>query len=203
MQYNFTVEHQIGNTGLRASYVRTVMRQGIYWYNINQPQPDNRPYNQKPRLFPQYADILNIQNGSFHDYNGFTAEVKRSFARGVMFQASWVWARDIGDLGWYYSMPENAYDRARERAPWLDIPTHRISGNVLYQLPFGKRRKFFTRRAGRRGRAGGGWELAVVAYYQTGHFLTPLRSGPDAAGMAYTDRDSPAFVTLRTDIFRN
>jgi hypothetical protein len=167
------------------------MRQGIYRYNINQPQPDNRPYNSKPRLFPQYADILNVQNGSFHDYNGLTAEVKRSFTKGVLFQASWVWARDIGDLGWYYDMPENAYNRARERAPWIDIPTHRISANVLYQLPFGKGRTYLSHAP------------AVVAFYQTGQFLTPLWSGPDPTGTAFTENDSPAFVTIRPNILRN
>ena len=49
----------------------------------------------------------------------------------------------------------------------------------------------------------GGWELAVVAYFQTGQFLTPLWSGPDPTGTAYTESDSPAFVTIRPNIFRN
>ena len=203
MQYNFTIEHQIGNMGFRASYVGTTMRQGIYRYNINQPQPDNRPFIEKPRMFPQYADILNIENGSFHEYNGFTAEVKRSIAQGLMFQASWVWARDIGDLGWYYDMPENAYDRKRERAPWLDIPTHRLTGNMLYELPFGKGRKFFANSSRAVNALAGGWELSVVAFYQTGQFLTPLWSGPDPTGTAYTDSASPADVTIRPNILYN
>lgn len=203
MQYNFTIEHQMGSMGLRASYVGTTMRQGIYRYNINQPVADGRPYAEKPRLFPQYADILYITNGSFHDYNGLTVEVKRQMSRGLTFQASWVWARDIGDLGWYYSMPEDAYNRARERGPWVDIPTHRLTFNMLYELPFGNGRHFLAGASKPVNTLVGGWELAVVGFNQTGQFLTPLWSGPDPTGTRYSASDSPADVTIRPDILYN
>jgi hypothetical protein len=202
MQYSFTVERQVGGTGLRASVVGTNTRKGIYRYNINQPLPDNRPFIAKPRLFPEYADVNYMTNGAGHQYNALTLEAKRPLSRGLMFEVGWVWARDIGDLNIFQS-PENAYDRGRERGVWVDIPTHRITASLIYELPFGPGRRFFadTNRIVRG--ALGGWELGAVNLTQTGQFLTPLWTGPDPTGTAYTESSTPARVTIRPNILRN
>jgi hypothetical protein len=202
MQYSFTVEQQVGNTGIRASYVGTNTRQGVYRYNINQPVPDSRPFVQKERLFPRYAAVNHAANGTGHQYNGLTVEAKRPMARGLMFETSWMWARDIGDLN-DMSAPENAYDLKRERAPWVDIPTHRFTGSMIYNLPFGKGRPFLSNANRAVDGVLGGWELSVIGIKQTGQFLTPTWSGPDPTGTAYTTSATPANVTIRPDILYN
>ncbi|HUS06692.1 MAG TPA: TonB-dependent receptor [Bryobacteraceae bacterium] len=202
MQYSFTAEHQVGNTGLRASVVGTNTRQGVYRYNINQPVPDNRPYIAKPRLFPQYADINYFTNGAGHQYNALTLEAKRPLSKGLMFQASWVYARDIGDLN-TFQLPENAYDRQRERAVWVDIPTHRIAASMIYQFPFGHGRHFLANANRAVDTVFGGWELSGVNLTQTGQFLTPFWNGPDPTGTRYSASSTPARVTLRPNMLRN
>jgi hypothetical protein len=86
-----------------------------------------------------------------------TVEAKRQMARGLHYQLSWVWARDIGDQG-----PENAFDRVRERGVVNDIPSHRITGNFIYEMPFGRGKRF----GGGAGRLGtlliGGWEISGI-----------------------------------------
>jgi hypothetical protein len=202
MQYSFTVERQLRNTGVRVSYVGTNTRQGLYRYNINQPVPDSRPYITKPRLFTNYADIPYYANGAGHQYNGLTVEVKRPLARGLMFDGGWVWARDISDLN-IFQMPENAYDRARERGPSVDVPTHRVTASIIYQLPFGRGRSFLGNTNRAVDGVFGGWELSVVTLDQTGQFLTPYWTGPDPTGTAYTDSLTPATVRLRPNIYGN
>lgn len=56
-------------------------------------------------------------------------------------------ARDIEDLE-RGQAPENAYDRQRERSVWRDIPTHRVLGTMVYELPFGKGKPLFPGLAG-------------------------------------------------------
>jgi hypothetical protein len=119
-----------------------------------------------------------------------------------MFQASWVWARDIGDLNQFQS-PENAYDRERERAVWVDIPTHRVSTSVIWQLPFGRGRWLMSHAGRAVDTAFGGWELSVVTLNQTGMFLTPFWTGPDPTGTAFTTSSTPATVTIRPNILRD
>jgi hypothetical protein len=153
-------------------------------------------YVNQPRLFPAYPAINYLTNGAGHQYNGFTAEVKRRGAKGLTYQLSYTLARDIGDLERGQS-PENAYDRTRERGPWIDIPTHAVTGNVIWDLPFGKSPNRFMNAVI------GGWSTAVIHTYHRGRFLTPLWTGPDPAGTAYTTSSAPATVTIRPDILSN
>ena len=123
-------------------------------------------------------------------------------ARGLYYQVSYTWARDIGDLDRGAS-GEDAYDRQRERAVWLDIPTQSPFGNVIYELPFGKGRQFLSG-AGRAVQAlVGGWDVSGVFSYYSGQFLTPQWTGPDPTGTAFTNSRTPAQVTIRPNHLRD
>jgi hypothetical protein len=203
LQYNATIEHARWNTGFRLSYIGTATRQGQWYYNINQPLPDDRPYIQKPRRFPNYANIDYNTNGSGHQYHSMTIEAQRRLGKGLSYQASWVWARDIGDLE-RSRPPENAYDRQRERGVWQDIPTHRIAANAIYELPFGKG-KHFLKGANRGLQAlAGGWQISAIYTTHSGQFLTPTWNGPDPVGISNTTSTTPANVTgWRPNILRD
>ena len=202
MQYNFTLEHSRWDTGFRASYIGTNTRQGDWGYNINSPVPDNRPFVDKPRMFPNYPGINYFTNGAGHQYHSFTGEVERRFAQGLYLQGSWTWARDIGDLE-RGGISENPFDRSRERAVWLDIPTHRTTINWIYQLPFGKGKPFASNVGRGMNLVVGGWELSGIYSYYSGQFLTPTWSGPDPTGTAFTGSRTPATVTIRPDLLRD
>jgi hypothetical protein len=201
-QYNLTIERQQWNTGFRISYIGTNTRQGEWGRNINQPLPDTRRYIDKPRLFPKYPGITFIDNGAGHDYQSVTIEMERRYARGVAYQFSYVFAKDIGDLE-RNETAENALDRRRERGRWLDIPAHRVAGYVLYELPFGKGKPFLTSASRLVDAVAGGWELTVVYQLHSGQFLTPLWTGPDPTGTAFTSSGTPAQVTIRPNVLRN
>ncbi|MEZ5398493.1 MAG: carboxypeptidase-like regulatory domain-containing protein [Bryobacteraceae bacterium] len=196
MQYNFTIEHERWDTGFRLSYIGTNTRQGEWGYNANQPRPDGQLFINKPRPFPRYPAITYYTNGAGHQYNSFTAEAERRFSKGLAYQISWVWARDIGDLE-RQEQPENAFDRGRERAVWLDIPTHRATGNFLWALPFGKSGSGLYKALV------GGWELNAVYSFYSGQFLSPAWTGPDPTGTAFTASATPAQVTIRPNILRD
>ncbi|MBM3810807.1 MAG: TonB-dependent receptor [Acidimicrobiia bacterium] len=196
MQYNFTIEHQRWDTGFRISYIGTNTRQGEFNYNINQPLPDNRLFVDKARAFPRYPNINYLSNGAGHQYNSLTLEAERKWANGLAYQVSWVWARDIGDLE-RGEAPENAYDRQRERSVWLDIPTHRVTGNLIYEFPFGKNSTGLKRTLLR------GWEWNSVYSFFSGEFLTPQWTGADPTGTAFTNNRTPAQVTIRPNHLRD
>ena len=198
MQYNFTLEHQMLGTGFRASYIGTASRKVEYGYNINQPIPDTRAYVDKPRLFPQYEDFNYITNGAGHQYNSLTLEAQRRMTKGLYFQTSWVWARDIVDLE-RGQTPENAYDRQREVSVAQGTPTHRINLNYVYELPFGKGRPFNVNSRVLNFIAGG-WDLSGVFSLFSGQFLTPAWSAPDTTGTAYSATKTPAVVQRRPNV---
>jgi hypothetical protein len=201
-QWNLTVERQQWDTGFRVSYIGTNTRQGDWAYNINAPAPDARPFIEKPRLFPQYSSISYYTNGANHQYHGLTAAVERRMKHGLMLLSSWTWARDIYDLGNGES-PENPFDRERERAVSRSIPTHRMVNSYVYQLPFGKGKKWGANVSRALDLAVGGWALSGVLTLQTGQFLTPVWSGQDPAGIVYTASSTPASVTWRPNVLRD
>lgn len=202
MQYNFTIQHQAWDTGLRVSYIGTNTRKGEYKYNYNSPVPDARLFVQKPRPLPQYPDIMYYTNGAGHQYNALTFEARREMVNGLYFQTSWTWARDIYDL-YRGSTLENPFDRERERAVAQDIPTHRFVASTVYDLPFGRGRTFLTDINRFANLAVGGWELSGIYTMHSGQFLAPSWSGPDPVGMAYTTGSTRPVVTIRPDLLRD
>jgi hypothetical protein len=198
MQYNFTIEHQMLGTGFRASYIGTASRKVEFGYNINQPIPDTRAYVDKPRLFPQYEAFNYITNGAGHQYNSLTVEAQRRMSKGLYFQTSWVWARDIVDFE-RGQTPENAYDWNREVSVAQGTPTHRLNLNYVYELPFGKGR---TLNVNSRvlDYVVGGWDLSGVFSLFSGQFLTPTWQAPDTTGTAYTASKTAPIVAWRPNV---
>jgi hypothetical protein len=202
MQYSFTIEHSHWDTGFRASYIGTNTRQGDYVYNYNSPIPDGRLFVDKARPFPQYPAINYFTNGAGHQFNSLTLEAERRMARGLQFQSSWVWARDIGDLERGQAL-ENPFDRQREVSVAPDIPTHRFTTNAIYQLPFGKGRPLLSSANRVANAIIGGWDVSAIYSYYSGQFLTPLWAGPDPTGTAFTASASRPIVTIRPDHLRD
>ena len=202
MQYNFTAERQMGDMAFRVSYVGTNTRHGDYNYNINQPLPSTALFVNNPRRFPVYPAINYLTNGAGHDYNGITGEIKKRGAKGLTYQLSYTHARDIGDLERGQS-PENAYNRGREVQPWVDIPKNAVTGNVIWEIPVGKGKRFMSNANAVLQTIAGGWSTSIIYTYHSGRFLTPLWSGPDPTGTVYTPSAAPATATIRPNCLAN
>jgi outer membrane receptor protein involved in Fe transport len=199
-QWNATVEHERWGTGFRLSYVATLGREMWYTRDINAPAPDDRLYTEKPRPFPRYPNINYVDNGATHDYHGVTIEAERRFSAGVFFQLAYTRARDIGnDSG----VIENPFDLERERGGDLTTPAHRFTSALMYELPFGRGKKWLTAAPRLVDVALGGWQLSVVSYLQSGGYLTPTISVPDPTGTRFTSTATRPVVTLRPDQLRD
>ncbi|MBI1898368.1 MAG: carboxypeptidase regulatory-like domain-containing protein [Acidobacteria bacterium] len=194
--WNFTLEKEIAAMSIRASYVGTGGRQMPHPFNINQPAPGPGFYVDKPRPFPQFAGITEQRNGASHTYHAFNLEAERRFFRGLMFQTSFTFAKDLGDED---VTPENTFDRARERAQTRAQPFKRWVGFAIYELPFGRSKRFGNDLRGIAGHLIGGWELSASAAAQDGLHETPLWQAPDIHGIAHTTTRTRPNVTLRPD----
>jgi len=86
---------------------------------------------------------------------------------------------------------------------WEDIPTHRVTTNWMYQLPFGRGRPWLRGANRALNLAVGGWEVSGIYSLHTGQFLTPFWSGPDPTGTAFSASRTPANVTRRPDHLRD
>jgi len=127
---------------------------------------------------------------------------RRTPVKGLQWDFVYTLARDIGDLD-NAGIPENAYDRLRERSAWTDIPTHRVVGSFYYDLPFGRGKAF----GGNSGKIFdlliGGWRISSKNTYESGLFFSPSWTGPDPTGTAFTSSSTPAQVTIRPNQIAN
>ncbi len=200
-QWNLTIEHQHWNTGFRLSYVGTNTRQMRYDFNINSPVIDDRLYINKPRRFPRYPGISYFDNGGNHNYHGLSLEAERKLAKGLYFQTTYTWARDVGDGT--DGTSENPFNRGRERAVDQSIPTHRFNNAVIYELPIGIGRKWLGQSPRPLDLVIGGWQISAITYFQTGMFLTPTITIQDPTGTAFTNSANRPMVTIRPDQLKN
>ncbi len=203
-QYNITIEHQQWNTGFRISYVGTDSRQDTFSYDINSPIPNDLPYVDKARPFPNYPNIYYNTNGAFHQYNGLTVQAQRQMKGGLFFQAAWTWARDITNYDWdgNHTTPEDPFNFQRDIGPAQGVTTQRFTSAMIYQLPFGQGRHWLPDAGGVLNQVVGGWHISAIFSAQTGQFLTPEWCGSDPVGITYTT-GAPAQVCLRPDVNGN
>ncbi len=202
-QWNVTVEHELWNTGFRASYVGTLGREMWYTRDVNAPEADGRLYVDKPRPFPQYPSITYADNGASHDYHGVTLEAERRFSRGLFFQVAYTAAKDTTETVEWFNAIENSFDLSRERGRDSATPRHRLTTAMIYDLPFGHGRPWLSTVPRIVDLAVGGWQLSLVGYLQTGNFLTPTISVPDPTGTRFTTAATRPTVTLRPDQLRD
>jgi hypothetical protein len=143
---------------------------------------DSRPY-------PAWSIIQSVTNLAESNYNSGTAEISRHSGKGITFDASYTWTRDLSDAGGLapsaFAISGGSYLTTRFD-PGLDYGNviydrkHRFLTTWLYDLPFGKGQRWMTGGGALNGFVGG-WELAGVTVLQSGAFLTPYQQSVDPA----------------------
>lgn len=195
-QWSLTLERQIRNWGLRASYVGTRATNLTYTRNLNLPEPSTTPFTTARRVYPQFANVFFSNNGDGlnSQYHGLQTDVERRFGRAFYVQAAWTWGRlmeDVDDTG-REAGPTilNPYDVAAERARASHTPSHRVNGAVVWEVPVGRGRRYLSAANAALDAIVGGWRLSSLFYYDTGRFFTPTFTGadPSATGTTGTQR---------------
>ncbi|HEY2013798.1 MAG TPA: TonB-dependent receptor, partial [Bryobacteraceae bacterium] len=149
-------------------------------YNQALPnQPGQTLATQARRPIQSFGAISWVDPAGFSSYNGFSARVEHRFASGLYFLNSFTWSKALGNSeqaleytsGYYAANPQNIYNLAAERGPSsFDIKLMNVT-SLVYQLPFGKGRKFGANWNGAIDGVLGGWELNTINSMNTG---TPL-----------------------------
>ncbi|MBL8209831.1 MAG: carboxypeptidase regulatory-like domain-containing protein [Bryobacterales bacterium] len=183
-QWNLTVERDLGaSIGLRVSYVGTKATKLVYGRNVNMPAPSTVPFAQSRRPFPLFRNITMRENGGSQTYNALTTQLERKWSKGLSFMGAYTWAKnltDVDEIGGVEAgtVIENAFNRSRERGDAQFTPRHRFISSVIWELPFGRGKRFLSdsRTAGL---VLGGWQMSASYIAQTGEFLTPSFAGVD------------------------
>jgi hypothetical protein len=139
-------------------------------------------YRQLLRPFPQYTGVnLTRQPLANSIYHAFTLRVERRFSQGLSFLASFTGGKSIDDgsaLAWWEGPTARTfldqYNRRLERGVSSWDVSRRLVLSYVYELPFGKGKRFLGTLPQAANFIVGGWQVNGIGTFQTG---TPLIIG--------------------------
>ncbi len=105
---------------------------------------------QARRPDPSFGPITWLDPAGDNDYNGLSARLEHRFSGGLYFLNSFTWSKALGNseqaleyyAGSYEANPQNIRDLAAERGPSSFDVTLMNVASLVYELPFGKGRRF-------------------------------------------------------------
>lgn len=180
-QWNVSFEQQVGLWALRASYVGAKSTHLTYTRNINKPAPSLIPFTTDRLLYRGFNNITWFDSGGNSYYHSAQFQFTHRFRHGILVDGLFMWSNEIADLadgsGPGQSI-ENPYDRGRERAKAF-IDSVDFRANFIYQLPFGRGRKFGADTNRWLNGIIGDWEIAGIIDARNGRPETVIFAGAD------------------------
>jgi hypothetical protein len=127
-------------------------------------------------FFPQQGSSMPTwMNSGTAAYHGLTASLRRRFSSGLSFDFNYTWSHSIDDgsaaesgAGEQGAAIQNIFNTREFRGSSDFDMRHNITGNVLYQLPFGKGKAFFHDTPGWIDAIVGGWQVSGLTRFRTG-----------------------------------
>jgi hypothetical protein len=147
--------------------------------SINQIRPEllGPGSSQALRPYPQFSDVL-VQSPPLGvmNYHAFVAKAQKRFSKGFNLLATYTWAKALGNttsiqaLGNEGSAYSNLYNRRADYGPTDNDIRHRITWSSVYQVPFGRGRKYGGHSLA--GAVFGNWSIGSVLIWHTAPPLT-------------------------------
>ncbi|MGH9721746.1 MAG: carboxypeptidase regulatory-like domain-containing protein [Bryobacteraceae bacterium] len=189
MQYMFNVQRELPmNTVLEAGYLGSISHHLESLRAVNEAIPACPSRNARPGCendplagltipqrspFPNFGRIQLVDNGGNGSYNSLGTKLTKRYSNGLTYLMSYTWAKSIDTStairtqGADTLFPQNSYCRSCEKARSSHDVLHRYVTSALWDLPFGKGRKYSIEN-GILNTFAGGWQVGSILTLQTG-----------------------------------
>jgi len=178
-QWNFTVQRQLtNNTMVQLGYVGSHGSDLLYVMELNEIPQSKLGTGAYP--YPQFGDIQGNKAVGISNYHSLQAVATRRMSSGFEVSANYTWSKFLDNqdtAGWNTEQGgtpvQNSYDPKSNYGPSNFDVRHALKGQAIYQLPFGKGRKFLNTGA-LVDETIGGWQLSGTWQISTGTPVTPV-----------------------------
>ena len=214
IQWNFSIDRSLGwKTVARASYTGSHTYNLIYSPDMNQVEPNTVGYaalTATPALraanlkFPNFREVLTRANGPSDKYESATFELNRRFTSDLIFNNYYTWTKNItnalgvapnssiptGGQGDNGDNVNNYFNIAADYGNAYYDRTNRFVSTFVYDLPFGRGKKYMGSISRGENLLVGGWRVTGATLVQSGPWETPYfpSSLSDPSGTAPSDR---------------
>ena len=144
----------------------------------SQPDPaSTNLYTGDTRPYQDWQVLQSVYNAAVSNYNALSVVVEKQAGNGLSFQSSYVFTRDLSNEGGAApsEFPGAGGNFLTDRFhPLLDYGNvvydrkHRFLTTALYDLPFGKNKKFLADSTGFLRSLVGNWQIGGVFIWQSG-----------------------------------
>jgi hypothetical protein len=196
-QFNLTVERQLPRSIVFAASVLGNLGRKLPSadLSVNQIPPQivgPLHSSQADRPFPQFGDVILLAPSiGITNYYAGLFRVERRLSRGFTLLATYTWSRFLGNtndtanssagaLGQNSGPYSNLYNRRADYGPLESDIEHRFTMSSVYELPFGRGRRWLLHGIGNR--MAGGWSIGEVTSIQTGPPLTATTTSQASNG---------------------
>ncbi len=144
------------------------------------------------RPYPQFGRIQSFNANEAHGtYHALQTKISRRFNDGLAFSAAYTFAKTIDDISGISAGPtiqvpnyQNYYNRRADKSLSTFDVRHRFIGNITYDLPFGKGRKFLQE--GTLGKIVGGFSVNAITQAQSGFPVSVTAVNAALLGLSFT-----------------
>jgi carboxypeptidase family protein len=184
--WNLSVQRPVSRTtSLQLEYVGSRTVHADSSTAVNLPQPGTGSV-QTRRPNPNLNAFTTIRWDGWAFFNSLTVKATRRFTKGLSFDSSYTWshsiddASDAGTTNAEFNLPQNIYTNnlAVEKASSSFDHRHRVTANVVYDLPFANNSNGWLHHAV------GGWRASGNLIIQSGApFTVNLSTGNEVANI--------------------
>ena len=147
------------------------------------------------------------------NYNALQTTLRQQVTNGLEYTLNYTWARAMTDTpggflnvdgvggGGTFAFAQNAYDPHAEYGPSLFDVRNNFSGTAVYQLPFGRGKKYGADWNRAADAALGGWELSANAIFHSGFPATMFYTGGNTGLNAAADNSNYNYAARDNQYF--
>jgi len=192
-QWSFSIERQLPHDMVvSAAYVGNHVNNLSFPVDINQVPYTKVGTSSTPqslRPFPQFQTISGNPFNAISNYDSMQLTARKRFSGGLSFDANYTWSKFLStqdSSGWGGNGGSQPYQIAT--LPGLnyglsnfDRP-HMFTGDVVYQLPVGKSRKFLASSNALVDGILGGWQTSAIFTAESGTPFTAVMGTQNLTG---------------------
>ena len=174
--WNLTIAREIvPNMSIEVSYVGSKGTHLSSTANINQT---NRTAQGSVVPFPGLGRVLFQRLGANSSYNALQISLQERMSSGLSFRSAFTWSKSIDNASFGSSarLPQDPNNLASERA-LSDFDRRRVwNSDFIYEVPFGRGRRFGGASNPFLEAFFGGWQISGIVQLADGRPFTPVAS---------------------------
>jgi hypothetical protein len=211
-QFNFGIQHElVKDLLLDVAYVGNKGTKLPGFRNLNQRVVITNPNGSQAagaKPFPTFGDIQWMENRVISSYNSLQARLEKRFSAGLTATMSYTWGKALTEAPDHISTsgggpgldtgtfkePQNGYNLKADRGLAEFDVKQRFVASYIYELPFGKGRKYGSSWNGLPELLLGGWQLSGIHALQSGLALTATLGGSTVLNLGGERRARPNLI---------